>query len=154
MSNMLLNENALKIMAEFCSDYSKDIYGKKFMILKRINLVDDPVNGNLKSVFILRKGERKLIDERAKGSLATRFEYKTKKNSLGAEVHVDGYMKFDLVEGELNPRDPFSRIFFISDGLMNMLDEENKVKFARHIAEIASEMPDEEPVPDFLLKTN
>ena len=33
---------------------------------------------------------------------------------------------FDLVEGELNPRDPFSRIFFISDGLMNMLDEENK----------------------------
>ncbi len=59
---------------------------------------------------------------------------------------------FDLVEGELNPRDPFSRIFFISDGLMNMLDEENKVKFARHIAEIASEMPDEEPVPDFFVE--
>lgn len=59
---------------------------------------------------------------------------------------------FDLVEGELNPRDPFSKIFFISDGLMNMLDEENKVKFARYIAEVASEMPDEEPVPEFFVE--
>ncbi len=59
---------------------------------------------------------------------------------------------FDLVEGELNPTDPFSRIFFISDGLMNMLDEENKVKFARHIAEVASEKSDDEPVPDFFVE--
>jgi hypothetical protein len=59
---------------------------------------------------------------------------------------------FDLVEGELNPRDPFSRIFFISDGLMNMLDEENKVKFARHIAEVASEKSDDEPVPEFFVE--
>lgn len=59
---------------------------------------------------------------------------------------------FNLVEGELNPRDPFSKIFFISDGLMNMLDEENKVKFARYIAEVASEMPDEEPVPEFFVE--
>lgn len=59
---------------------------------------------------------------------------------------------FDLVEGELNPRDPFSKIFFISDGLMNMLDEESKVKFARYIAEVASEMPDEEPVPEFFVE--
>lgn len=59
---------------------------------------------------------------------------------------------FDLVEGELNPRDPFSRIFFISDGLMNMLDEENKVKFARYIAEVASEKPDDEPVPEFFVE--
>lgn len=59
---------------------------------------------------------------------------------------------FDIVEGELNPRDPFSKIFFISDGLMNMLDEENKVKFARYIAELASEMPDEEPVPEYFVE--
>ena len=59
---------------------------------------------------------------------------------------------FDLVEGELNPKDPFSKIFFISDGLMNMLDEENKVKFARYIAELASEKPDEEPVPEFFVE--
>jgi len=59
---------------------------------------------------------------------------------------------FDLVEGELNPRDPFSRIFFISDGLMNMLDEENKVKFARYIAEVASEKLDDEPVPEFFVE--
>ena len=59
---------------------------------------------------------------------------------------------FDLVEGELNPRDPFSRIFFISDGLMNMLDEENKVKFARYISEVASEKLDDEPVPEFFVE--
>jgi len=56
------------------------------------------------------------------------------------------------VEGDLNPEDPFSKIFFISDGLMNMLDEENKVKFARYIAELASEKPDEEPVPEFFVE--
>lgn len=59
---------------------------------------------------------------------------------------------FNLVEGDLNPEDPFSKIFFISDGLMNMLDEENKVKFARYIAELASEKPDEEPVPEFFVE--
>ncbi len=59
---------------------------------------------------------------------------------------------FNVVEGDLNPQDPFSKIFFISDGLMNMLDEENKVKFARYIAEIASEKPDDEPVPEFFVE--
>ena len=72
---------------------------KKFMILKRINLVDDPANNNLKSVFILRKGEKKSIDERAKNSLAPRFEYKTKATSTGELKHVDGFMKFTLTEG-------------------------------------------------------
>jgi hypothetical protein len=59
---------------------------------------------------------------------------------------------FKMSEGELNPTDPFSRIFFISDGLMNLMDEENKVKFARHIAEVASKMPNDEPVPDMFVE--
>jgi hypothetical protein len=72
---------------------------KRFMIRKQINLVDDPSNGNLKSVFILRKGEKKVLDERAKESLAYRFEYKVRKNSDGTEGEPTGFMKFDLIEG-------------------------------------------------------
>lgn len=59
---------------------------------------------------------------------------------------------FDLVEGELGISDPLSRIFFISDGLMTMLDDKLKVKFARYIAEIASEKPDNEEVPEFFVE--
>jgi hypothetical protein len=59
---------------------------------------------------------------------------------------------FDLVEGELGISDPLSRIFFISDGLMTMLDDRNKVKFARYIAEVASEKPDDEEVPEFFVE--
>ena len=59
---------------------------------------------------------------------------------------------FDLAEGELNPTDPFSKIFFISDGLMNLMDEENKVKFAMYISELASEKPDNEPVPEMFVE--
>jgi hypothetical protein len=50
-------------------------------------------------VFILRKGEKKSIDERAKNSLAPRFEYKTKTNNEGEIKHIDGFMKFILTEG-------------------------------------------------------
>lgn len=59
---------------------------------------------------------------------------------------------FSLAEGELNPSDPFSKIFFISDGLMRMLDEENKVKFARYISQLASEQPNDEPVPEYFVE--
>lgn len=59
---------------------------------------------------------------------------------------------FDIFEGEINPSDPFSRIFFISDGLMNLMNDENKVKFARYISEVASKKPDNEPVPDFFVE--
>ena len=59
---------------------------------------------------------------------------------------------FDVAEGELNPSDPFSKIFFISDGLMRMLDEENKVKFARYISQLASEQPNDEPVPEYFVE--
>lgn len=57
----------------------------------------------------------------------------------------------DIAEGELSTGDPFSKIFFISDGLMNMMNEENKVKFARHIADLASQKPNDEPVPEFFV---
>lgn len=59
---------------------------------------------------------------------------------------------FNLSEGELGLSDPLSRVFFISDGLMTMLNDKYKVKFARYIAEIASKMPNDEPVPEFFVE--
>ena len=78
----------------------KGEFVKKFMISKRVNLIDNPSNGNLQSVFILRVGEKKVLDDRAKGSLAPRFEYRTRQNDEGMTVLIDGFMKFNLVEGE------------------------------------------------------
>jgi len=59
---------------------------------------------------------------------------------------------FDLVEGDLHLEDPLSRIFFISDGLMTMLDEKYKLKFAQYIANIASLQPDDKEVPEFFVE--
>jgi hypothetical protein len=59
---------------------------------------------------------------------------------------------FDLTEGELNLNDPLFEIFFISDGLMTMMDDKYKVKFARHIAELASSMQDDQEVPEFFVE--
>ena len=59
---------------------------------------------------------------------------------------------FDLTEGELHLNDPLYEIFFISDGLMTMLDDKYKVKFARHISELASSMPDDQEVPEFFVE--
>lgn len=59
---------------------------------------------------------------------------------------------FDLVEGELNATDPLSKIFFISDGLMTMLNDKYKVEFARYIAEVANEQPDDEIVPEYFVE--
>ena len=58
----------------------------------------------------------------------------------------------DTAEGEIEFSDPFSRVFFISDGLMNLMDDENKVKFARYISQLADKMPDNEPVPEFFVE--
>jgi len=58
----------------------------------------------------------------------------------------------DIAEGEIEFSDPFSRVFFISDGLMNLMDDENKVKFARYISQLADKMPDNEPVPEFFVE--
>lgn len=59
---------------------------------------------------------------------------------------------FKLVEGELNASDPLSKIFFISDGLMTMLNDKYKVKFAHYISDLASEKPDDEIVPDYFVE--
>jgi hypothetical protein len=59
---------------------------------------------------------------------------------------------FDLSEGELNLTDPLSKVFFISDGLMTMLDDRYKVKFAKHISDLASSMPDDQEVPEFFVE--
>ena len=59
---------------------------------------------------------------------------------------------FNLSEGELALSDPLSEVFFMTDGLMNMLDDKYKVKFARHVAEVATSMPDDEEVPDFFVE--
>jgi hypothetical protein len=59
---------------------------------------------------------------------------------------------FKVAEGDINLSDPLSKIFFISDGLMTMLDDKYKVKFARHIAELASEKPDDEEVPEYFVE--
>jgi hypothetical protein len=59
---------------------------------------------------------------------------------------------FNLVEGELGIDDPLSKIFFISDGLMTMMNDKYKLKFAKYISEIASEKPDTEEVPDYFVE--
>ena len=59
---------------------------------------------------------------------------------------------FNMIEGELNITDPLTKIFFISDGLLTMLDDKEKIKFARHIANIAGEKADNEEVPEFFVE--
>ena len=39
---------------------------------------------------------------------------------------------FDLAEGELGVTDPLTQIFFISDGLLTLMDDKVKVKFKRN----------------------
>jgi hypothetical protein len=59
---------------------------------------------------------------------------------------------FDLAEGELRISDPLTKIFFISDGLLTLMDDKFKVKFARYVAELASEMPDDQEVPEYFVE--
>jgi hypothetical protein len=49
-------------------------------------------------------------------------------------------------EGELPITDPLSKIFFISDGLLELMSEKHKIKFARYIAELASSKEDSDIV--------
>ena len=59
---------------------------------------------------------------------------------------------FSVAEGDINPSDPFSKIFFISDGLMNLMNEESKLKFANYISKIADSKPDDEVVPEYFVE--
>jgi hypothetical protein len=116
----------------------KGEYVKRFMISKRINLVDDPASGNLKSVFMLRPGEKKLIDERAKGSLAPRFEYKEKKNKEGIVVVREGFMKFDLVEGSEKKSESEDATFQVSGNDIEYFTEEKPTESLDVVKEIPS----------------
>lgn len=58
----------------------------------------------------------------------------------------------DLAEGELPTTDPLSKIFFISDGILEMLNENARLKFTRYIAELASSKPKKEVVPDYFVE--
>jgi len=55
-------------------------------------------------------------------------------------------------EGELPITDPLSKIFFISDGLLELMNEKHKIKFARYIAELASSKEDSDIVPDYFVE--
>ena len=62
----------------------------------------------------------------------------------------------DVAEGDYIPDvaigdDPLSKIFFISDGLFQMITDKYKLKFARYVAEIASTMGEKEPVPEWFV---
>lgn len=59
---------------------------------------------------------------------------------------------FKVAEGEINLSDPLSKIFFISDGLLTMMDDKYKVKFAKHIANLAATKPNDEEVPDYFVE--
>jgi hypothetical protein len=58
----------------------------------------------------------------------------------------------DLAEGELPTTDPLSKIFFISDGMLEMLNEKTKTKFTRYISELASSKSKTEEVPEFFVE--
>jgi hypothetical protein len=57
-----------------------------------------------------------------------------------------------LAEGDLPINDPLSKIFFISDGLLHLMNDKTKLKFARYISELASNKPEDEPVPEFFVE--
>ena len=59
---------------------------------------------------------------------------------------------FNVVEGDIKLVDPLSKIFFISDGLMTIMDEKYKLKFARYIADLAESKRDNEEVPEFFVE--
>ena len=67
-------------------------------------------------------------------------------------IHKPSHFPGVSVEGEINFDDPFSKIFFISDGLMTMLDDKYKIKFARHIANLADSMPNNQEVPEYFVE--
>jgi len=63
----------------------------------------------------------------------------------------------DVAEGDYIPDitmgdDPLSKVFFISDGLMSMIKDKYKLKFARYVADYAAARPDDEPVPEWFVE--
>jgi muramidase (phage lysozyme) len=63
----------------------------------------------------------------------------------------------DIAEGDYIPDiamgdDPLSKVFFISDGLLQMIRDKYKLKFARYVADVAAAQPDDKPVPDWFVE--
>ena len=63
----------------------------------------------------------------------------------------------DIAEGDYIPDvalgdDPLGKVFFVSDGLLQMIKDKYKLKFARYVADVASTRPDNEPVPDWFVE--
>ena len=48
--------------------------------------------------------------------------------------------------------DPLTKVFFISDGLLHMINDKYKLKFAKYVADVAASKPDDEPVPDWFVE--
>jgi len=48
--------------------------------------------------------------------------------------------------------DPLTKVFFISDGLLHMISDKYKLKFAKYVADVAASKPDDEPVPDWFVE--
>lgn len=90
-------------------------------------------------------GAARAINKILKPSLTETESYKTfwGKSILRA---------FKIAEGDIDLEDPLSKIFFISDGLMTMMDDKYKVKFARYVADLADEKPDDEEVPEYFVE--
>jgi hypothetical protein len=59
---------------------------------------------------------------------------------------------FKIAEGDINLEDPLSKIFFISDGLMTIMDDKYKLQFARYIADLADSKDDDVEVPEFFVE--
>jgi hypothetical protein len=62
----------------------------------------------------------------------------------------------DIAEGDYIPDvaigdDPLGKVFFISDGLLQMIKDKYKLKFARYVADVAASRPDNEPVSRLVL---
>ena len=53
----------------------------------------------------------------------------------------------NYAEGDLPTGDPLSKIFFVSDGLLELMNDKHKLKFARYVSEVATLKPDNEVVP-------
>ena len=63
----------------------------------------------------------------------------------------------DIAEGDYIPDvalgdDPLGKVFFVSDGLLQMIKDKYKLKFARYVADVAATRPDNEPVPDWFVE--
>lgn len=106
---------------------------KQFMLQKKINLVNDPVTKGLKSVFIIKKGEKKIVDEKQLQSLE-KFRKEKKEYSDDTETSWLGFLEIEEVKEEKVVVVPKKKLVptETKDGLWKCptCDYENKIKIA------------------------